>query len=102
MLRSGDIVQEDELGDRSPEGLVIRLAGTLKVMERPAGWRDLLEIPPSELLLVLDRISASSAAEVRDDENLLRGLLDHYEVIRLTEIRRKHLARILAVHRRRR
>ncbi|MFQ5792247.1 MAG: AAA domain-containing protein, partial [Acidobacteriota bacterium] len=100
MLRSGEILQEDELGEGSPEGLVVRPAGTPKVLERPAGRRDLLEIPPSELLLLLDRIRASSASAVLDDETLARALLDHYGFTRLTEVRRKHLARILDVHRR--
>jgi very-short-patch-repair endonuclease len=100
MLRSGEIVQEDELSDGSPEGLVVRLEGTPKVRERPAGRRDLLEIPPSELFLVLDRVYASSASVVQDDETLARALLDHYGFNRLTEVRRKHLARILNVHRR--
>lgn len=56
MQRTGEIVIEDELGDGSPQSKVIRLAGTPKVRERPAGHRDLLEIPASELFLVLNRI----------------------------------------------
>lgn len=102
MLRSGEIVQEDELGDGSPEGLVVRLADSPKVRERPAGRRDLLEIPPSELLLVLDRIGASTGGAVQDDQTLARSLLEHYGFSRLTEVRRKHLARILNVHHRQR
>ncbi|MCJ7587786.1 MAG: AAA domain-containing protein [Candidatus Aminicenantes bacterium] len=102
MLRSGEIVQEDELGDGSPEGLVVRLAGAPKVLERPAGRRDLLEIPPPELFLVLDRIRASSTSAVQDDDTLARALLGHYGFTRLTEVRRKHLARILDVHHRQR
>lgn len=98
MLRSGEIAQEDELGDSSPEGLVVRLAGIPKVRERCAGRRDISEIPPSELLLVLDRIRASSASGDQDDETLARLLLDHYAFNRLTEVRRKHLARILNIH----
>ena len=95
MLRSGEIVQEDEMRDGSPEGLVLRLTGTPKVRERPAGRRDLLEIPPSELLVVLDRIRASSSGAIEDDETLTRALLDRYEFTRLTETRRRHLVRIV-------
>ncbi|MGB7291006.1 MAG: AAA domain-containing protein [Thermodesulfobacteriota bacterium] len=102
MQKAGDILVEDELGDRSLESQVIRLVDTLKVRERPAGRRDLLEIPPSELLLVLDRIQASSTSDVQDDEILVRCLLQHYGFTRLTEVRRKHLARILDFYRRQR
>lgn len=94
MLRSGELVQEDELGDGSPEGLVVRLADAPKVRERPAGRRDLLEIPPSELLLVLDRLYPLTASLELDDEPLFRALLDHYGFSKLTRIRRKHLARV--------
>jgi len=102
MQRAGEIVVEDELGDRSPESQVLRLVGTPRVRERPAGRRDLLEIPPSELLLALDRIQASSTSAVEDDEALSRSLLQHYGFTRLTEVRRKHLARMLDLHRRQR
>jgi very-short-patch-repair endonuclease len=102
MLRSGEIVQEDELGDGSPEGLVVRLADTPKVRERSTGRRDLLEIPPSELFLALDRICASFTGIMQDDKTLARALLDHYAFTRLTEVRRKHLTRILSVHHRQR
>lgn len=103
MLRSGEIVQEDELGDGSPEGQVVRLAGTPKVRERLAGIRDLLEIPPSELHLVLDRLRpAGVGAEEDDDESLLRGILEHYGFGRLTGVRRKQLIRVLEMRRLRR
>ena len=98
MLRSAEIVQEDELGDGSSEGLFVRLAGTPKVSERPAGRRDLLEIPLSELLLVLDRVPTSSVNPIQDDKTLARTLLDHYGFTRLTEVRRKHLDRILRAY----
>lgn len=99
MLRSGEILQEDELGDSSPESLVVRLAETPRVRERPAGRRDLLEIPSSELLLVLNR-SAASTAVAGDDDAVSRRLLDHYGYNRLTAIRRQHLGRILDLRRR--
>ena len=102
MQKGSEIVVEDELGDRSLESQVLRLVGTPRIRERPAGRRDLLEIPPSELLLVLDRIEASSTSAVQDDETLARSLLQHYGFTRLTEVRRKHLVRILDVHRRQR
>jgi very-short-patch-repair endonuclease len=100
MQRAGEIVVEDELGDRSLESQVLRLAAAPRVRERPAGQRDLLEIPPSELLLVLDRIQTSST--VHDDEALARALLKHYGFTRLTELRRKHVTMILDVYRRQR
>ena len=88
MQKAGEIVVEDELGDRSPESQVLRLANAPRVRERLAGWRDLLEIPPSELFLVLDRLSRPGMKEVQSDETLARELLAHYGFSRLTEVRR--------------
>ncbi len=101
MLRAREIIQEDELGDRSLDSLVVRLADTPKVRERPAGQRDLQEIPPSELFVVLDRICASNPVAQQDGGALTRALLDHYGFTRYTEVRRKHLVRILELYRRR-
>jgi len=95
MLRSGDIVQENEFIDRSPEGLVIRLVDNPKVRERSAGGRDLLEIPPSELSLLLHRIRPTADNCENDNEILLRRLLKHYGYNRLTPVRRKYLNKIL-------
>lgn len=97
MVKAGEIVQEDELGDRSHEGAVVRLAGTPKVRERVAGARDLLEIPPSELLVVLGRICASAPSVQQSGDAMCRALLDHYGFTRLTEVRKKHLARIFNI-----
>ena len=99
MLRSGNIVKVNELGDRSSDGQVVRVAGTPKVRERPAGGRDLLEIPFSELSLVLARIETTAGAGGDDDEHLLRRLLDRYGYTRLTQVRRRYLDRVLQLHR---
>lgn len=100
MQKAGEIVVEDELGDRSLESQVLRLAAAPRVRERPAGQRDLLEIPPSEVFLVLDRIQTSFTSTVHDDEALARALLEHYGFTRLTELRRKHITKILDVYHR--
>ncbi|MBI1898945.1 MAG: AAA family ATPase [Acidobacteria bacterium] len=95
MLRAGEIVMEDELGDASPIGQVLRLATAPKVRERPAGRRDLLEIPPSELSLILDRLQTSGIGAEVDDEDPARRLLEHYGFVRLTATRRKYLTRVI-------
>jgi very-short-patch-repair endonuclease len=100
MLRGGDIVQEDELRDGSPEGQVVRLAGESTVQVRPAGRRDLLEVPASELLAVLRRSAPGSLQSANDDEPLLRTLLEHYGFSRLTKPRREYLSKVLRLLRR--
>jgi predicted RNA binding protein YcfA (HicA-like mRNA interferase family) len=95
MLRAGEIVQEDELRDGSPEGQVIRLAGDASVRVRPPGRRDLLEIPPSELLAVVGRLFPTNLGTGEDDEGLLRRLLEHYGFTRLTRARRDYLSKVL-------
>jgi very-short-patch-repair endonuclease len=102
MQKAGEIVAEDELDDRSLESQVLRLAGAPRVRERPAGRRDLLEITPSELFLVLDRLSGPSTGSAQNDEALTRALLEHFGFSRLTEVRRRHLAKILNSYRQRR
>lgn len=100
MQKAGEIIVEDELGDRSFESQVVRLADMPKVRVRPAGHRDLLEIPPSELWVVLDRIVASQHG-LSDDETLMRKLLDHYGFSRLTQKREAYLNNVLRAYRRR-
>lgn len=94
MLRAGEIVQEDELGDGATDSLVIRLADTPRVRERPAGRRDILEIPPSELHMLLNRIDPLSAQSA-DSESVFRSVLDHFGYTRLTAIRRKYLNQVM-------
>jgi hypothetical protein len=98
MLRAGEIVQEDELRDGSPEGQVIRIAGTPAVNVRPAGRRDLIEIPPSELIAVLAR-KTRSTGPAANDEALFRILLDEYGFQRLTRQRREYLSKVIRLFR---
>lgn len=95
MLRAGEIVQEDQLGDGSPDGQVLRIAGAPAVNARPAGRRDLLEIPPSELLAVLRRSFPAKTQPAGDSEALSRALLEHYGFSRLTKSRREYLSKVL-------
>lgn len=95
MLRAGEIVEEDELRDGSPEGRVLRVAGAPAVNVRPAGRRDLLEIPPFELLTVLRRSFPANTQPAGDTEALSRALLEHYGFSRLTRSRREYLSKVL-------
>jgi very-short-patch-repair endonuclease len=93
MLRAGEIVEEDELGHGSPEGQVLRVAGTPPVRVRPAGRRDLLEIPPSELRTVARDLARTTGPH--NEEALFRAILDHYGFRRLTKSRREYLSRVV-------
>ena len=95
MLKAGEIVQEDELRDGSLEAQVLRLAGTPSVHVRPAGRRDLLEIPPSELLAVLRRSIHGGTPSPGDGEALFRMVLERYGFNRLTKPRREYLSKVL-------
>lgn len=99
MERSGEIVIEHELGGRSFESQVVRHAGTPRVRERPAGARDLLDIPPSELMMLLDRLGAGMSDDLFGDEFLYRQILKHYGFTRLTSPRRRYLAKVLMAYR---
>lgn len=94
MLRAKEILQEDELGDGSSDSQVLRLFGTPPVRIRPAGNRNLLEIPPSELQVVVRRIFHGSSLP-QDKEKVFRAILNHYDIPRLTRPRREYLSRVL-------
>lgn len=99
MLRAGEIVQVDELGDGSPDTQILRIAGAPAVNVRPAGNRDLLEIPPSELLAVPRRFSQHCHQLQIDGDAASRALLEHYGFSRLTKPRREYLDRVLQLWR---
>jgi len=99
MLRSGEVVEEDEFDNGSLDERVVRLAENPRVRERLAGGRDLLEIPASELNLILARIATASGTVGDNDEDVLRRLLEHYGFRRLTKVRRPYLDRVLQLHR---
>ncbi len=99
MERSGEIVVEHELGGRSFESQVVRCTGTPRVRERPAGARDLLDIPPSELMMLLERLGAGISDDLFEDEFLYRQILKYYGFTRLTSPRRRYLAKVLISYR---
>ncbi|MFC1660322.1 AAA domain-containing protein [Gemmatimonadota bacterium] len=99
MLRAGEIVQEDELGDRSPEGKILRMATSPRVRVRPKGERDLLEIPPSEILRIVDRLFPSGQKSADDPEKTHRAIIDHYAFPRLTRPRKAYLTKVLGLRR---
>ncbi len=102
LVRNGEIVLEDELGQRRPEGRVARLAGTPPVVERPAGIRKLEEIPPREIFLLMDRWWLPSSLDGQDmEEYFFRKIPDHYGYQRLTRSPRQPLRRLYQVCRRR-
>jgi very-short-patch-repair endonuclease len=95
MLQAGEVVEEDELGDGSPEGRVLHLSMSPPVKVRPAGRRDLLEIPPSELITVL-RLNGSVPSTTGDVfEATCRVLLEHYGFKRLTKARKEYLRKVI-------
>jgi very-short-patch-repair endonuclease len=95
MLRAGEIVQEDEFGDGDPDGQVIRLAGVPRIRERPAGRRDLLDIPPSEILTASARLSLLGTEGAPYGDDFFHSLLNHYGFSRLTKARRHYLSKTL-------
>jgi hypothetical protein len=99
MQKAGEIVVEDELGDRSFESQVLRLLETPRVKHRAAGKRDLLEIPPSELWFVLTILHQQAHEYIRNDDVLAKELLEHYGFRKLTRRRKEYLERVLRNYR---
>ncbi len=99
LRRAGEIEIENLTGVESPEFVEIRAAGASRVAVRERGSRDLLEIPPSELLEVLRGLAQRQGGEADPDEALMHAVLEHYGFDRLTKNRRAFLQVILRVFR---
>lgn len=96
MLRSGMLEQESELGPRTAEYLILRLPGRPRVRPRPAGNRQLEEIPPSEIQQVMLHLhSEPTTPRGVQADALFRAVLDHYGMKRLTTQRRSYLQQLL-------
>jgi hypothetical protein len=93
MLRSKEVIQEDELHDGKPEGLILRMSNDPPVINRNRGLRQLDEIPPSELKVIIERLKSKKGNEI-SVESLIEGIFDHYGFKRKTVRARKHLKRV--------
>jgi very-short-patch-repair endonuclease len=91
---SNQVVVVDELGDRTLESQVVRLANSPPARVRPGRRRDLLEIPPSELLSLREMLRSSVHAGSEDDEPMMRAVLQFYGFERLTKRWRQYLDRV--------
>jgi very-short-patch-repair endonuclease len=99
MVKSGEVISEDELGDRSLESQVLRLPDSPRVLQRAAGKRGLLDIPASELCMHIERLNLSFNRPGLDDELAMRRILEFYGFTRLTLVRKKYLNKVIALHR---
>lgn len=91
-IKAGVVVRETELESAGADGRVLRLANTPPCRVRPAGHRDILEIPPLELMAVLDeaRLKRAAADSVIDREWAYL-LLHRYDGRNMTHVRQKYL-----------
>lgn len=99
MVKSGEVISEDEIGDRSLESQVLRLPSSPRVLQRPAGKRDLLDIPASELCMHIERLNLRFDKPGLDHELAMRRILEFYGFTRLTSVRRKYLYKVIELHR---
>jgi very-short-patch-repair endonuclease len=99
MVKAGEVISEDELGDRSLESQVLRLPSTPRVVQRQAGKRDLLDIPPSELCMHIERLNLRFEKPGLDNELAMRRILEFYGFTRLTSVRKKYLMKVIELHR---
>jgi very-short-patch-repair endonuclease len=92
LLKTGFVVREIEMAGLDDESRVLRLANTPKSRVRPAGHRDILEIPPLELMAVLDeeQLRGENAASVTERE-WAYTLLHRYEGRNMTHVRQTYL-----------
>ncbi len=80
--RAGEIAVRSELGVAGYRDAVLRPEGTPVAVVRPRGPREFLEIPPSELAVVVKR---AGGTDTRSREALFRSVLDFYDTKRMTE-----------------
>jgi very-short-patch-repair endonuclease len=99
MVKAGEILSENELGDRSLESQVLRLPNSPRVLQRPAGKRDLLDIPASELCMHIERLNLRFENRETDDALAMRRILEFYGFTRLTSVRKQYLSKVIDLHR---
>jgi len=85
-IKKGDIVQANEYGSNDLSTQIVRISDSPNMILRNRGERRLDQIPPSEIAAVMIEITKREHAIGRlNEEYLFRKVLDHYELIRLTE-----------------
>jgi very-short-patch-repair endonuclease len=96
LLRTGVIARESEVDGLPDESRVLRLTDTPRWRVRPAGKRDILEIPPLELMAVLDeRRFRHDEPNAVSDRDFATVLLQHYEGQRMTRARETYLSAVV-------
>lgn len=92
LIKSGVVVRETEMASLGNDERVLRLANTPRWRVRPAGHRDILEIPPLELMAVLDeeRLRSEDADSITE-RDLAYTLLYRYDGKNMTHVRQTYL-----------
>ncbi len=91
-IMRGAILTEDEHRKRGQIFSIVRLPQTPKVIVRSLGNRTFEEIPPSEIAEIMRRGKKKSPGKTRED--LYRGVLNYYGLVRVTIQVRKGLDRV--------
>ena len=88
----GTILTEDEHRKRGQIFSIVRLPQTPKVIGRSLGNRTFEEIPPSEIAEIMQRVKKKGPGKTRED--LYRGVLNYYGLVRVTIKVREGLDRV--------
>ena len=95
-IKAGIVVREIEMASLDDESRVLRAASTPKWRVRPAGHRDILEIPPLELMAVLDeKRLRNEDADSGTEKKWAHAILHRYEGKNMTNVRQKHLLAVV-------
>jgi hypothetical protein len=92
LLRAGVITRETEIDRLPDESRVLRLTDAPRWRGRPSGKRDILEIPPLEMMAALDeRRQSHDSPDTVTDRDWATMLLELYEGQRMTRARESYL-----------
>lgn len=92
LIKAGVVVRDTEMASLGKESQVLRLANSPRWRIRPAGHRDILEIPPLELMAVLDEeMLRAEDADSQSDREWAYTLLHRYEGKNMTHVRQTYL-----------
>lgn len=84
-ITKGYILEANELGDRDELNRIVRLPNTPKIIIRTKGNRTLNEIPPFEIIEVMELFSRNNLININDKETLFRNVLEYYGFGRMTQ-----------------
>jgi hypothetical protein len=98
LVKRGDVMVQDEMNVGGLVYTYIRAKDSQPIVLRERGPRTFNEIPPSEILIVINYIRPKEKESIGDNDQLYRNVLNEFNLKRLTVATKERLNDILALN----